>query len=297
MKECTKSCVEYFINSLYTEPTGKIFLIIESFIKDVSLIHTENNNVLNRFYDYLYKKKFILCEIGMYYLEKYILVNTKIHYLTVEEKNTNNFINNKMIMFKWIEVTHLEIEDNDYTEIIKYFKNIENQFTPSMMIKTALQTIKMIYNINSNEIGQDQLLPILIYIIIKSQVKDIYLKIDFMKKYRRKKYLQCHDNCLHLNNNTNINNPNCECITLLDNTPEQELEFYLLTYQSALFFIETTEYNTLNISKEEFEGKIEFYINDLQEIKQNKKGYIEKTKNKIKKIFGSLTDLSTNKKI
>lgn len=67
-----------------------------------------------------------------------------------------------------------------------------------------------------------------------------------------------------------------------------EMEYYLTVFESALKFIEHMEYNTLKITKEEFDrGVANIKINKP---KCKEIGFVDKAKNKIIKKINFLVD-------
>lgn len=169
------------------------------------------------------------------------------------EDPTNELINKKILLYKWISPKHLELsmEGGELEKISEGFKDIFSSNTPTEKISRVMQIAERIYRVIGSDKGQDKMLPSIIYCIIKSSALDIYREIQFMGLYRRRASESCRDGCTH---GLSIG-VRCECF--LDKTyKEKEVGYYLTSFQAALDFIRKMEFYDLNITKGEFHQNI-----------------------------------------
>lgn len=296
-RNCSRKCVTVFLNSLNFTPS--FFADMESFVKS-SRENVKPAKILSFIQD-LINKKLILCEVGLFYTEKYIFLGIYNNTFYTENCNRNIFVNNKLMLYSWIEPRHLEINIIDYDslyyifdesnveanlqEIIHIFGHIETSLTSGDKIDILMETIKNIYGILTENDGNDVFFPLFVFIIVKSKVRNLLLHLKFIQKYKRKRFLLCKDNCGHLANVET--NTSCECyFNATHNT--KEIDYYLTTFEAAIMFIERLEYNNLKIERKEFDQKFSKHMATIEFEKplivlKNKKGWFKKTINKIKK--------------
>ncbi|EQB59831.1 ribosomal protein s5 [Vairimorpha apis BRL 01] len=177
---------------------------MKNIIKDISIIH-------NHFESLIIKNK-IKCEYNNY------LLNTKISIYSQHLKAKHLNIKQEILE---------TINQNDI--LIAKFKNLQLLHSPTEIVDEFMCLIKLI---NTNH---DTLLNILVYIIIKSNIRDLNSLLNFIMMYRRKIRIKC-DHVVHID--------------------DGEVDYYLKVFKISLLFIERMEFYDLNISKKEYDNLI-----------------------------------------
>ena len=167
--------------------------------------------------------------------------------------STNQLINKKLILYKWIKPEHLEIGINNekLEHLFPLFKAITSLSTPTEKIMHLMQIIERLYGAIGQHEDQGEILSAIIYCIVKSSVPNIYLEVQFMIKYRRRIVDICMPECLH---GIGINmHCNCPAPRIYG---EKEITYYLTSFQAAIDFIRRMEYYDLKINESEFHRNI-----------------------------------------
>lgn len=299
IETCNKKCTTSALQLINSSP--KIYNLIEDFLKNVKTI--KDSTKFFTLYNYLIKKEIIKCDIGIYYIEKYLFESIYTFLFYQGNENKNIFINNKIILYQWIEPKHLEIEIieqkdelyaifeeinklNELDLIAKAFAQIKTQKIANNKIILILNIIRNLYNFLGINANHDTLLSLLIYIIIKSQTKDVLLHLNFVNRFKRKRFKPCLTNCHHSMPYEYLDI--CSCY-ITSNAKDEEINYYLITLEAAIIFIERMEFKSLKINREEFDKNIKKYIANIQNesemvIKKNKRIY-DVAKEKINKLF------------
>lgn len=167
--------------------------------------------------------------------------------------STNELVNQKILLYRWIDPRHLEIEVGhpQVEDAIECFRAIPRRATPTEKILCIMDGVEKIHQAAGRDVGQDGMLPLVIYCIIKSAVPDIYLEIQFVVLYRRKILEQCCPDCTH---NLDVH-MTCSCLRRRMYC-EEEATYYLTSIQAAVDFIKRMEYYDLRISEAEFDNNI-----------------------------------------
>ncbi|KAG0438177.1 Rab5 GDP/GTP exchange factor [Dictyocoela muelleri] len=173
-------------------------------------------------------------------------------------------------------------KDIKYKYIFKEIDKMQFMVTPTGKINCIMSCCKKIYDYIGHDSGNDDILTFFIYVLVKGKFMNLYLNFIFMKKYLMNFNLACQKNCTHLNV-TEIR----KCC-FKGNISFSEMEYYLTLFESALKFIERMEYNTLKITREEFDRN----ISNLRIFKPKCKeiGFVDKARNKILKKINFLID-------
>ncbi|ELQ75858.1 Vacuolar assembly/sorting protein VPS9 [Trachipleistophora hominis] len=171
-------------------------------------------------------------------------------------KDDNLLINNKIELYSFIKEHHLEIQPFTNNEIITYFRTITHKHSVTEKLNVIIKTIKDVYVTVGCEKGIERLLTVLIYVLIKSRVKDLCVIAAVVKEYRRCTYQQCSGAplCTHLKGIHVYVQP-CECY-VRPILSDSEIEYYLTVFESALLFIKEIEFCKLRISREEYDENI-----------------------------------------
>lgn len=175
--------------------------------------------------------------------------------------STNDLINQKMLLYSWIRPEHLELEiDHAQTEdALKRLRAIPESTTPTDKILCVMEGVEALYGSIGCTRGQDDMLPSLIYCLIKTGEANMYLEIQFMTLYKRESVGGCRAGCLH---GLGIE-VECSCLQRKQ-YDEKEVAYYLTSLQAAMDFIKKMEYYDLKISKAEFDQNIENSIQALR---------------------------------
>lgn len=174
--------------------------------------------------------------------------------------DNNNLINEKIKLYSFIKPKHLEIKvyfKNNQNSIfsktiISDFKEIKECKSSRYKLNLLFSIVNKIIKFTKNE-SLEIILPIFIFIIIKSKIQDIYKDFEDIKYFCKNLGPICRSKCRHFKN-INFKIDICECYNQISNGQAQ----FLITFlESALFFIKTMEFDKLNISKEEFNQFLE----------------------------------------
>lgn len=195
---------------------------MKNILRDISTI--------NNHFESLIQKNKIKCEYSLIQIEREIFKQIK------RPQLDNYLLNTKINMYSQnLKSEHLNIKQEIIDELnqndilINKFKNMLLLVSPTEIVDEFMFLIK---KINTNH---DTLLNILVFIIIKSNARDLNSLLEFIKIYRRKKRIKC-DHVLYVDNG--------------------EVEYYLKVFKISLLFIERMEFYDLNISKKEFDDLI-----------------------------------------
>ena len=250
-KICSNTCTVAVIQLKKTT----LYSIIDEFTNNMDEILTDHT-ILISFYDKIISNYKIECEKGLLFVEKLIMYNVFFKF-KLKSNSSNKLINQKILLYQWIQPTHLNLPNSNFKELIIHFRKMQYSNIPSVKIYYLMSGFQTMYNIMGKDIEYDKILGITIYCLIKARVKDWWLHLQFTKLFRRSYYKDCCNNCNH-GFNLNII---CECLVSANWHGEEE--YYITTFEAALDFIEKLEYYNLNIGLEEFERNIVSKAKDL----------------------------------
>lgn len=202
------------------------------------------------------------------------IILKRIHVDIMIITDDNILINEKIQLYSFIEPKHLDLftlGKSDIKNLIKQFRKMKESYSPSFKMNIFARTIELIIEICDKYKTIENILPILILTIIKSEIKDILVQFEVIKQFKRPIIDNCNKTCIQsdlyendtkYSNNTvftykHLNDHStygiCKCYIYLD---EGQTKYNLTVFESALFFIKTMEFNKLNISREEYDRKI-----------------------------------------
>ena len=138
LEKCHNKCTR----ALITLKSTTLFATIQDFCNSVESIQ-DSPEMLRNFYEYLKTKYVIPCEAGMLFIEMLTMLDLFDKYkLRKDQKNL--FVNEKMLLYQWIEPRHLDIHI-DISSLSEDFKMIETSNVPSMKITYLMKGIRKIY--------------------------------------------------------------------------------------------------------------------------------------------------------
>lgn len=243
-QKCSRRCQDEINHAL--QNNSGIRIVSKEFVDDFSTLPSNTyQKSLTRFYEYMRITGNVHCDIGMFYVEKHILGNSNVKYCLFKRiqkivKDDNTLINNKIKLYSFIKENHLNISPLPDHTLILGFRSITDKNSITEKLNVILKTIKQAYMMIGCDKGIDKLLTVLIFITIKSKVKDLFVTLYMIKKFRRKYYGVCnkkneHGTCTHIKG-LSMYSDACECYspTFLTNS---EIEYYITVFESVLSFI------------------------------------------------------------
>ncbi|KAH8928243.1 hypothetical protein BT69DRAFT_1213065 [Atractiella rhizophila] len=167
-----------------------------------------------------------------------------------DDLERDHVLSQRIFLFRWIEPKHLDLpfpherEDGGWDHYIPFAQrelgNINHYKAPRDKIICVLNCCKVIFAglikqaMGNSETGADAFIPILIYIVLKSNPEHLVSNLQFVMRFRNPEKLA------------------------------GETGYYLSSLNAAISFIETLDWSNLsNISQEEFERNVESAISDL----------------------------------
>lgn len=260
---CKNNCTKAIILMKDTP----LYEIINDFRRNMSTIENDPT-VLGRFYTYIKDKYKIPCETGMLFIEKLVMSDYFDQYIKILDAQ-NELIESKIELYQWIKMSHLDIDkfndkenvntkclhldntiSNFAVDFARVFSKIEETDLPSIKMHYFMKAVKTLYASIGQANGADMFFPCLVYCLIKTKMKNIYLHIKFIKYFARKYDNVCEIGCKH----GFKHNICCDCVHR--NDWEAESEYYLVTVLAALEFIQKIEYYSLRIDLNEFDYEI-----------------------------------------
>lgn len=199
----------------------------------------------------------------------------KLH--SAEKLALNNFINNQIILFQWVDFENIGASPQNLAIAEQTFTKIFGNENIELKLDNYIETVKEIYKTVGIGKGTDEILTFLIILILKTVSRNILLNYEEIIRFLIKKKSE------------NCGNP--------------EIEYYITLLGSAINFIKNLEYRNLNVKKEYFDAMIEKYSKQLdletiiyekddlsyvffyEKLKEKTKKIYKKTKDKIKKHF------------
>ncbi|KAM0678740.1 hypothetical protein BDAP_000523 [Binucleata daphniae] len=275
-QDCEKTCIIAVLESLNLN--SGFYNLVNRFINDLQKQNSCAKKKYTEFVNKLISYKYICCEIGMQYMEAFIFDSAYYNVFWKQQSDKNNFVNNKIVLYEWISFKHLEIcvepKSNDlyaiYFEyeihqrlhiIAKKLNNIEHAHTPNKKVLILLDIVQSIFEIIELCKDTDLFLSLIIFIVIKSQVKNILLHITFIEVFLREPLKICQNKCLHL---VSVDKSRyCTCLNAIKYS-NNEVLYYLTSFKAAIVFIERLEYSSLCISEIEFNKKILLNVKNLK---------------------------------
>ncbi|KAJ2817244.1 hypothetical protein IWW50_006234, partial [Coemansia erecta] len=160
---------------------------------------------------------------------------------TSDDSDKDHVLREKMSLFRWIREDHLDIPRSPQNAAFLQFAKTEllkmNNFkSPRDKAICILNCCTVIYALlrntqgDSDDIGADRFLPLLIYVVITANPPRLVSNIQYITRFRSPERMQ------------------------------GEAGYYVTNLQGAVAFIETMDASCLSISQEEFDKSIEMTI-------------------------------------
>ncbi|KAK9492230.1 hypothetical protein V1508DRAFT_462410, partial [Lipomyces doorenjongii] len=169
------------------------------------------------------------------------------HYMCefAEDLLRDNVLEEKVRIWSWIEVYHLDVEKSIIDSGERFILlaedellKINNYRAPRDKIICILNCCKVIFGLlrqTKTEESADKFLPILVYVVIKAQPRHLVSNVQYIMRFRSPDKLN------------------------------GEAGYYLSSLQGAISFIESLDRNALNITDEEFEERVVQSVAMIQE--------------------------------
>ncbi|KAL6121514.1 hypothetical protein NUSPORA_01544 [Nucleospora cyclopteri] len=251
---CTVALISLKKTSLYS--------VIDDFTSKIDINNVDSLEI-NQFYTYISQKYSIKCEMGMLFIEKMVVYNL-FHKFKLNKNSSNRLLNEKILLYQWIKPEHLKLpKDIDLQQNIADFHKIHRSNVPSVKIFYLMKAVKHLYKKIGETTSYDTILSCIIYCLIRSKIKDLFVHISFMRMFRRDYFNDCNAKCDH-GFSININ---CDC--LISYNWKNEEKYYLTTCEAAIEWIQKVEYYNLSIEINEFEKEITDKMKNLNFTKKN----------------------------
>ncbi|KAF9988545.1 hypothetical protein BGZ75_009208 [Mortierella antarctica] len=154
---------------------------------------------------------------------------------TTDDAERDEVLSQKIRIFRWIKEEHLDIPHSPHNEAYlnnaqAELKKINSYKAPRDKVICILNCCKFIFTLirrsEGNSKGADTFLPILIYVVLRSNPPNLVSNVQYISRFRNPDKLQA------------------------------EAGYYLASLMGAISFIENLEASSLSISLEEFDQQI-----------------------------------------
>ncbi|CAO3570653.1 unnamed protein product [Mortierella alpina] len=161
---------------------------------------------------------------------------------TTDDAERDEVLSQKIRIFRWIKEEHLDIPHSPHNEAYlnnaqAELKKINSYKAPRDKVICILNCCKFIFTLirrsEGNSKGADTFLPILIYVVLRSNPPNLVSNVQYISRFRNPDKLQA------------------------------EAGYYLASLMGAISFIENLEASSLSISLEEFDQQIEKTMAEL----------------------------------
>ncbi|KAG0308380.1 hypothetical protein BGZ99_001167 [Dissophora globulifera] len=165
---------------------------------------------------------------------------------TTDDAERDEVLSQKIRIFRWVKEEHLDIPSSPYNEAYlnnaqAELKKINSYKAPRDKVICILNCCKFIFTLirrsEGNSKGADTFLPILIYVVLRSNPPHLVSNVQYISLFRNPEKLQA------------------------------EAGYYLASLMGAISFIENMEASSLSISPEEFDRHIETTMAELSKEK------------------------------
>ncbi|KAF9997922.1 hypothetical protein BGZ65_006525, partial [Modicella reniformis] len=165
---------------------------------------------------------------------------------TTDDAERDEVLSQKIRIFRWIKEEHLDIPHSPHNE--GYLINAQTELgkintfkAPRDKVICILNCCKYIFTLirraEGNSKGADTFLPILIYVVLRSNPPNLVSNVQYIYRFRNPEKLQA------------------------------EAGYYLASLMGAISFIENLEASSLSITPEEFDQQIERTMIELSQEK------------------------------
>ncbi|KAG0341936.1 hypothetical protein BG004_005844 [Podila humilis] len=157
---------------------------------------------------------------------------------TTDDAERDEVLNQKIRIFRWIREEHLDIPNSPHNEA--YLNNAQSELKKINSYKAPRdKVISLIRRSEGSSKGADTFLPILIYVVLRSNPPNLVSNVQYISRFRNPEKLQA------------------------------EAGYYLASLMGAISFIENLEASSLSISLEEFDYQIEKTMDALGQEKND----------------------------
>ncbi|KAF8970276.1 hypothetical protein BGZ46_010526 [Entomortierella lignicola] len=165
---------------------------------------------------------------------------------TTDDAERDEVLAQKIRIFRWVREEHLDIPHSPHNELYlnnaqAELKKINSYKAPRDKVICILNCCKFIFTLirrsEGASKGADTFLPILIYVVLRSNPPNLVSNVQYISRFRNPDKLQA------------------------------EAGYYLASLMGAISFIENLEASSLSISPEEFDQQIEKTMNELNKEK------------------------------
>ncbi|PBK99679.1 hypothetical protein ARMGADRAFT_514004 [Armillaria gallica] len=162
--------------------------------------------------------------------------------ITADDLERDRVLSQRIALFGWVEETHLDIPEGEGSKGFLMFAQqellkINHYKAPRDKLICILNCCKVIFGLIRHlrtEEGADSFVPILIFVVLRSNPEHLLSNVEFINRFRNPVKLQ------------------------------SEAGYYLSSLMGAVSFIETMDHTSLsNITQEEFEKNVEEAIQSL----------------------------------
>lgn len=162
--------------------------------------------------------------------------------ITADDLERDRVLSQRIALFGWIEERHLDIPEGEGSKGFLMFAQqellkINHYKAPRDKLICILNCCKVIFGLIRHlrtEEGADSFVPILIFVVLRSNLEHLLSNVEFINRFRNPVKLQ------------------------------SEAGYYLSSLMGAVSFIETMDHTSLsNITQEEFEKNVEEAIQSL----------------------------------
>ncbi|KAK0239117.1 hypothetical protein EDD85DRAFT_531355 [Armillaria nabsnona] len=162
--------------------------------------------------------------------------------ITADDLERDRVLSQRIALFGWVEETHLDIPEGEGSKGFLMFAQqellkINHYKAPRDKLICILNCCKVIFGLIRHlrtEEGADSFVPILIFVVLRSNPEHLLSNVEFINRFRNPVKLQ------------------------------SEAGYYLSSLMGAVSFIETMDHTSLsNITQEEFEKNVEEAILSL----------------------------------
>ncbi|KAF9358426.1 hypothetical protein BGX26_001771 [Mortierella sp. AD094] len=182
-------------------------------------------------------------------MEKLVMNRLFIHTFspsTTDDAERDEVLSQKIRIFRWIKEEHLDIPHSPHND--SYLNNAQAELkkingykAPRDKVICILNCCKYIFTLirrsEGNSKGADTFLPILIYVVLRSNPPNLVSNVQYISRFRNPDKLQA------------------------------EAGYYLASVMGAISFIENLEASSLSISPEEFDQQIGKTMSELNQEK------------------------------
>eukprot|EP00866_Antonospora_locustae_P000653 jgi/Antlo1/653/346 len=259
---CSRRCMLYVVASFCLHENRSASRDTQAFLRDFSrkdISASQMHHIYRVFMRHMRANRHVKCNVGMFYLEKYIL-SGYYRYFVFDKwvAARNQFINNKVTLYQWIMPEYIDAKiSSAYIQDVSVFcKMINSVHTPTEKLHCIIEISRLVYMHGGGNIGQEEFLPVFIFTFIHLQTRDLLFNLLYIQWYMPMPAARCHGECIHIGNTRNDLQENCECTIRVPCCSAKETLFYLTNFEAAIVFIERLEYENLKVDQDTYNKQI-----------------------------------------